>query len=108
MQYTIEELRTENQQKLREQQKEHAAARAGLVRKEEDHQHWVVLYFKNNTERMAKLKSWYPVVYAKLEKQYPWVCKNPDDYPSSVISMVNHALSHMLTPSAFTELKLAS
>ena len=107
MQYNqIEEMRKAHQEQLKTRQQDAIAAENGLALKAEDHQFKVFLYFMNNSERMAKLERWYPVVYKRLEKQYPWVCKNPDDYPPSVIRMVNDTLSHMLTPSAFTELKL--
>ena len=82
--------------------------REGIARRNQAHENKAFIYFNSNKERLDALKSWYPLAYQKLKKDYPCFCESPDDYPPIVISSVNRKLQQLVPIGSYRELEFSS
>lgn len=58
-----------------------------------------ILFFENNSQKLAKIKEWYPRAYKNLVGLLPNFILMPDDMPSAVLNLANEFVLHLVLPS---------
>ncbi len=55
-------------------------------------------YFDTNSEKVTKIKEWYPRVYSSLVYLLPNFIAMPDQMPKAVLKLANDLVQHCLLP----------
>lgn len=83
----LEEARQADQIELAEQQQ-------GLRKRKEylDSKRGRGIFFNTNTDKVQKIKEWYPKAYRVLENFFPIFVERPDEMPSCVVGSANRLI----------------
>ena len=87
----LEEARAEDRIIVAEQQE-------GMKKRKEffDSKRGVAVFFSTNTDKVEKIKEWYPKAYKVLLQYFPIFVQNPDEMPKCVTNSANQFMRSYL------------
>lgn len=71
-----------------------AEQQAGMKKRKEffDSRRGISVFFNTNTDKVEKIKEWYPRAYKVLENFFPIFVERPDEMPQCVLGSANRLI----------------